>query len=103
VIPSGGTNLLSFVNLMNTLSPPPDNVYLVTDGLPTLGAKGAQGTITGRQRLELFDDVLKKVPGNIPMNVILLPLEGDPYAAAAFWGLSRSTNGGFLTPSKDWP
>jgi hypothetical protein len=104
VVPSGGTNLLNLVNLMNSLSPPPDNVYLITDGLPTQGEKAVKGgTITGRQRLELFDDVLKKIPGDIPVNVILLPMEGDPYAAAAFWGLARATKGAFLTPSKDWP
>ena len=32
--------------------------------------------------------MLKKIPGDIPVNVILLPMEGDPYAAAAFWGLA---------------
>jgi polyhydroxyalkanoate synthesis regulator phasin len=104
VVPNGGTNFYNLIATMNSLSPAPDNVYLVTDGLPTQGQKETRGTtINGRQRLELFDEALKHVPGDIPMNVILLPMEGDPYAAAAFWGLARSTHGGFLTPSKDWP
>lgn len=104
VVPSGGSNLIQLVRMMTALAPPPDNVYLVTDGLPTQGEKPPRGTtVTGRQRLELFDDALKQVPGDIPINVILFPIEGDPYAAAAYWGLARSTGGGFLTPSKDWP
>jgi polyhydroxyalkanoate synthesis regulator phasin len=104
VVPSGGTNLIALVQTMTALSPPPENVYLVTDGLPTQGEKPPRDTtVTGRQRLELFDDAIKQIPGDIPINVILFPMEGDPYAAAAFWGLARSTRGGFLTPSKDWP
>jgi len=33
----------------------------------------------------------------------LLPMEGDAYAAAAFWKLAVDTNGSFLTPARDWP
>jgi hypothetical protein len=39
----------------------------------------------------------------VPANVILMPMEGDPSAPAAFWALARRTNGAFLMPAKDWP
>jgi hypothetical protein len=37
------------------------------------------------------------------VNVILLPMEGDPLAPGAFWTLARRTNGAFLSPARDWP
>ncbi len=37
VVPSGGTSLLNLATAAAAMSPPPDNIYLVTDGLPTLG------------------------------------------------------------------
>jgi hypothetical protein len=39
----------------------------------------------------------------VPINVILLPMEGDPMAAAAYWRLAQITRGSFLSPSEDWP
>ena len=39
----------------------------------------------------------------VPLNTILLPMEGDAYAAAAFWELAVRTHGSFLTPSRQWP
>lgn len=103
-VPSEGTSLENlFVELRN-LKPMPDNVYLITDSLPTLGAdKPRSATITGEKRLELFRDARQKMPNNIPINVIMFPMEGDPFAAGAFWNLARATGGAFLAPSKDWP
>jgi len=43
------------------------------------------------------------VPRGTAINVILLPMEGDPQAAGAYWQLARSTDGAYLAPSKDWP
>jgi hypothetical protein len=37
------------------------------------------------------------------VNVILLPMEGDPMAASAFWRLAQLTRGSFLSPAEDWP
>ena len=53
---------------------------------------------------ETGDRFIKCRSGNgIPVNIILMPLEGDPSAAAVFWQLAQYTQGSFLTPSKDWP
>lgn len=103
-VPKGGTSLLNLATAAAALSPAPDNIYLVTDGLPTLG-KGSQrgSTISGRQRADLFRDATKHFPPKAPINVILFPLEGDPIASAAYWDLAQSTGGAYLVPSKDWP
>jgi hypothetical protein len=104
-VPADGTSLENAFTLMNTLSPAPDNVYINTDGLPTQGATPPtlRKTIDGDGRLKLFEHALDKYPKRVPANVILMPMEGDPAAPAAFWTLARRTNGAFLMPAKDWP
>ncbi len=104
IVPEGGTNLERAFAAIGKLRPRPDNVYLITDGLPTQGSKTTRGaTITGKQRLNLFARAVNQVPANVPLNVILAPLEGDPEAAYAFWRLAMNTDGSFLVPSEDWP
>jgi len=60
-------------------------------------------TIDGEGRLRLFERALARLPNGVPVNVILLPMEGDPLAPGAFWALSRRTNGAFMSPARDWP
>jgi hypothetical protein len=104
IVPEGGTNLERAFAAIGKLRPKPDNIYLITDGLPTQGSRRVRGvTITGKQRLNLFTRAVKQVPGNVPVNVVLTPLEGDPEAAFAYWRLARNTNGSFIIPSEDWP
>ncbi len=103
-VPAGGTSLVNLANAASALSPAPDNVYLITDGLPTLGKSPTRATtISGRQRVDLFHDASKHFPPKTPINVIMFPLEGDPIASAAYWDLAQSTTGAYLVPSKDWP
>ncbi|WP_237066704.1 VWA domain-containing protein [Microbulbifer guangxiensis] len=104
IVPEDGTSLERVFNAINGMSPLPDNIILITDGLPTQGMKAPRGnTITGKQRLDLFKRAVKALPKNIPVNVILAPMEGDPYAASEFWKLAMETQGSFLAPSRDWP
>ncbi|TQV84635.1 VWA domain-containing protein [Exilibacterium tricleocarpae] len=104
VIPAGGTNLERAFRAVQGLDPMPDNVFLITDGLPTQGAKPAKrNTVSGTERLRLFDQAVKILPRSIPVNVILAPMEGDPLAAAKFWRLAQISRGSFLSPSEDWP
>jgi hypothetical protein len=104
VIPEGGTSLERAFMAIDQLSPKPDNVFLITDGLPTQGLSPPSGTtVTGRQRLALFEKAVTRIPRGVPVNVILLPMEGDPMAASAFWQVALYTRGSFLTPAKDWP
>jgi hypothetical protein len=104
-VPHGGTSLEGAFAALRRLEPPPDNVYLITDGLPTQGAKGAQpgSRVSASERLELFDEALERLPRGVPVNTILLPLEGDPVAAEAFWELAIRTRGSFMSPARDWP
>lgn len=104
IVPQGGTSLHHAFKVISEMNPRPDNVFLVTDGLPTLDReRGLRYTISGEQRLRFFDNALEDLPRNIPVNVILLPMEGDPMAASAFWRLAQVTRGSFLSPAEDWP
>lgn len=104
IVPHGGSSLERALLVLSELDPPPDNVYLVTDGLPTLGtAPPAHNTIDGEARLRLFERAVTRIPEGIPVNVILLPMEGDPMAPAAYWQIALYTRGAFLSPASDWP
>ena len=86
------------------LSPKPDNILLVTDGLPTQGRGKPTGTtVSAAERLAHFETAVRSLSSGIPVNTILLPMEGDAYAAAAYWKLAIDTRGSFMTPARDWP
>lgn len=102
--PIGGTNLIEAFDVIRTLEPKPDSVLLLTDGLPTQGrSRQIPNTVSGQERLSLFNHAISSLPEDVPINTLLFPIEGDPYAAAAFWGLAIDTRGSFITPSRDWP
>jgi VWA domain-containing protein len=102
--PEGGTSLQAAFAAAAAMSPHPDNILLLTDGLPTQGPTAVSGrTVSGKERLRIFDRALRALPPGIPVNILLYPMEGDPMAAPAFWKLAIATRGSFLTPSKDWP
>ena len=68
------------------------------------GSRATRGaTISPQDRLRLFSDALQVLPRNMPINTILLPMEGDPAAAAAYWQLGVASGGSFITPASDWP
>ncbi|HAY44980.1 MAG TPA: VWA domain-containing protein, partial [Gammaproteobacteria bacterium] len=103
-IPAGGTNLRTIFEAAAIMSPQPDNVFLVTDGLPTQGRENPkQGTVTAAQRMGFFREAIERLPRGVPVNTILQPMEGDPIAASAFWRLAVITNGAFMSPAPDWP
>jgi hypothetical protein len=105
LVPQNGTSLENAFAVVGSLNPKPDSVILITDGLPTQGKEGpGRGkTIDSDGRLKLFSQAIKAYPNSVPMNVILLPMEGDPQAPNAFWIEARRTHGSFLMPSRDWP
>ena len=103
-VPANGTNLYNAFKSIDELTPPPDNIYLLTDGLPTQGESGPfNSKISAKERKKLFDKALKKLPLNVPVNIILFHMEGDPDASSLYWKLAQKTNGAFISPSKDWP
>lgn len=102
--PEKGTNFYKAFESIGKLSPPPDNIYLLTDGLPTKGNSASLGTtVSAKQRKKLYRKALEKLPSGIPVNIILFNMEGDPEAASEFWKLAQKTHGAFFSPSKDWP
>jgi hypothetical protein len=105
LVPERGTSLGNALAVVNAIKPRPDNIMLLTDGLPTQGRSRppASTKVSGRKRLQLFQDAIATLPAGIPVNTILYPMEGDPMAASAFWKLATYTQGSFISPSKDWP
>lgn len=104
LLPSGGSSLHVAFDAMNNLPLRPDNIFIITDGLPTQGDKKPRNsTISGAEREKLFREAVKKLPKDVPINTILAPMEGDPMAAAFYWQLALGTRGSFISPSKDWP
>lgn len=103
LVPSGGTSLANAFDAIDSFVSRPDNIILLTDGLPTQGEKPSSGQVNSDKRLKYFVQAVRNLPEGIPINVILAPMEGDPIAAAAYWNLAARTRGSFLSPSKDWP
>jgi Mg-chelatase subunit ChlD len=102
--PEGGTSLYHAFAAASAMNPPPDNIILLTDGLPTQGAAPTgRKTVSGRDRLRIFDAALDALPRGVPVNVVLFPMEGDPMAMTAFWKLAMASRGSMMTPSSSWP
>jgi hypothetical protein len=103
VIPDKGTSLVNAFSQINQLSPRPDNIFLITDGLPTQGKRNPiREMIRPEQRLGFFEQALRELPP-VPVNVLLFPIDGDPSASAAYWSLAQRTRGSFMAPASDWP
>ncbi|MBD62938.1 MAG: hypothetical protein CMD68_02535 [Gammaproteobacteria bacterium] len=121
ILPEGGTNFEKALLAAKAMKPQPDAVYIITDGLPTIGEKlgnfsismetrrclnsESRGRISPDCRHILFqkakDEYLK---GNkIKTSTILLPLQGDLRAASDYWNLALQSGGTTISPSKDWP
>ena len=102
--PVGGTSLENLFVAIGAMDPLPDNVFLIVDSLPTQGAAAPRrATVTGRERMSHYGDALKLLPAEVPVNVIMFPMEGDPLAPAAYWSLAQNTGGVYMSPSEDWP
>ena len=105
VVPKGGTSLVNALSVISSLSPKPDNVYLIVDGLPTMGKRTPKSyTVSSEERRRFFLKGIEVLDQNSPpINVILFPMEADPYAPFEYWNLATQTGGGFMQPQKDWP
>lgn len=103
--PLGGTSLINALQATRAMRVPPDQVILVTDGLPTQGATppALRKYVDAAARAKFFDEAVRGVNRNVPIDVILLPMKGDVPAPHRFWGLARQTKGAFVMPSPDWP
>jgi len=120
VVPTGATNLEAALEKAKSLRPRPTNYYVITDGLPTQGTSnykslnpfakcsalfGQSSVISGECRSRLFVHTVNNaaLTKRTPLNVVLLPLEGDPQAAPLFWAWAYSTGGLLISPAVNWP
>jgi len=118
LVPTGSTNLQRGLKKAAALKP--SDIYLVTDGLPTAGISryaslnpfaacgsllGKSNNISGLCRVKLFrQSVADSAPGQgTKINVILLPIEGDPDAAPEYWRWTAATGGLLISPASSWP
>ena len=117
IVPNGPTNLLSA--LIQAAKFKPTNIYLITDGLPTFGGErfkslnpfnqcdsiiGSSNKISGECRVKLFNQSIKYVSNNgAQIDIILLPVEGDPQASPEMWKWASDTGGILISPAKNWP
>jgi beta-lactamase regulating signal transducer with metallopeptidase domain len=97
IVPAGSSDLNAAFTAARALEPAPDNVFLLTDGLPTATATADDP----RERIRLFNETIAGAPAGAPVNVILLPKEGEPVAAPAFWTLAFKTDGVVFAPPQD--
>ncbi|MDD9821309.1 MAG: VWA domain-containing protein [Gammaproteobacteria bacterium] len=115
--PQEATNLHAALQFVKRNALKPSDIYVITDSLPTKGRDGLSklkrlGTcgsktatkVSGECRLELFHAAIKKFADNrARVNAVLLPIEGDPEAAYAYWLWSASTTGMLVSPAGTWP
>lgn len=104
-VPQGGSNLYAAFQLVKNMDVKPDNIYLITDGLPTIGKSPPSKTVmvSPENRMKYFEQSVKVLGTRIPVNVMLFPMDGDPAAAGLMWELAYVTKGSMMTPSSDWP
>lgn len=117
IVPEGATNLQKGLNTINAFSP--SNLYVVTDGLPTKGESqyrslnpfsscssltGNAQTISGECRVKLFQQTINESgKRGMQVDVIMLPLEGDPDAVNQYWVWAATTGGLLISPASNWP
>ncbi len=104
VVPANGTSLHKAGSRRQKLDPQPDNIYLIVDGLPTMGDKiVTSGKVSGRDRVRHIDRSLNVLPAGIPVNVSPVPDGGRPHGGLQLLALAQLTGGSFMSPSADWP
>jgi len=117
LIPQGSTNLQKGLQAVSKIGA--TDLYVITDGLPTVGESryaslnpfsscssllGKSSTISGECRIKLFRQTIKDTSqGRMKVNVILLPLEGDPDAVNGYWGWTALSGGLMISPAANWP
>ncbi|MCH6257978.1 hypothetical protein MLD52_15570 [Puniceicoccaceae bacterium K14] len=103
-LPEGGSNLEEAIRLVSELSPKPDNVFVITDSLPTHSSGVTGLKVSAVERVSHFQGAYRKaVTNSFPMNIILFPLDGDFNAPGLYWKLADATQGSLFTPSPNWP
>jgi hypothetical protein len=117
IVPTGATNLHKGLQAVSRLNA--TDLYIITDGLPTTGESnyahlnpfsgcssllGNSKSISGECRVKLFRQSVKDASlADVKVNIILLPIEGDPSAVNEYWSWAASTGGLVISPAVTWP
>ncbi len=117
IIPQGATNLQKGLKAVSGRNA--TDLYVITDGLPTAGESryaslnpfancssllGKASTISGECRVKLFRQTIKETKlDHVKVNVILLPIEGDPDAINEYWRWAAFSGGLVISPAVNWP
>jgi hypothetical protein len=117
IVPEGSTNLQEGLREIAALKP--TDIYLISDGLPTNGSHGYKSlnpfakcsslwgkasSISGECRVKLFQHTVSSTKlSGATVNIILLPIEGDPQASNEFWKWTSLTKGILIIPAASWP
>ncbi len=103
-VPENGTNMHDAFRVAKQLNPRPDNIILLVDGMPTMDAPTTSKTVvSSNERGNLFSSAVRELPSGIPINILLYPMEGDLNAPISYWSLALTSNGSFVSVSRDWP
>jgi len=120
VDPNGATNLNSVLKYVDENISDATDIYFITDGLPTktslsrtvfnvracgINPLRTQRLVSGECREAIFKSSVSnfKNRGNARVNVILLPMEGDPKASPLYWGWVSNLQGMLFSPANQWP
>ncbi|MFN7271209.1 MAG: VWA domain-containing protein [Gammaproteobacteria bacterium] len=105
LLPQGGTSLINALRVRTAFRQQPDQIILLTDGLPTQGATppALRRYIDVGDRARLFDEAVRGIDPKVPIDVVLLPMKGEVPGPHRFWALAQRTKGSFVVPSRDWP
>lgn len=120
IVPSGPTDLKTALEVVGKLDPVPKQIYLITDGYPTLAGKArlssfrdcpraSQGVtpyLSPSCRLNMFMNAARVAERHLArtrFDTVMLPLEGDANAIQGYWMLSATSGGRLLTPAPGWP
>ena len=103
-VPKNGTNMHAAFRVAKQLSPRPDNIILLVDGMPTMEAETTTKTVVSSgERGNIFSKAVRELPSGVPINILLYPMEGDLNAPISFWSLALTSRGSFVSVSRDWP
>lgn len=120
-LPHGPTNLYEAFEVAAELRPYPNQIVLITDGLPTQYsgralrlpsechrdlASAKPVIVSPRCRAQIFAEAAKLAASkfkNTKIDVVLLNLEGDANAVFHYWYFTRRHVGRVLVPARGWP
>ena len=103
--PQGPTSLHAAFNAMKMLEPKPDNIFLLTDGLPTMGeVMPTRAGVSGR-RARRTNSIARcgSCPSACPSTRCCSRWKATRRRRRPIGSLAMRTGGSMLAPSEDWP